>query len=110
MVETAPPADESTGNTGAEERAPSPPALPASAATAMPSPGEKKLRQAENEFDEWKLIAAKAHRAEKKEAAQLQLAERLYEAMEDAAVEQRVQAHEEAVAVWADRAVLQGEA
>ena len=51
-VETAPPADESTGNTGAEERAPSPLALPASAATAMPSPGEKKLRQAENEFDE----------------------------------------------------------
>ena len=110
VVETAPPADESTGNAGAEERAPSPPALPASSATAMPSPGEKKLRQAENEFDEWKLIAAKAHRAEKKEAAQLQLAERLYEAMEDAAVEQRVQAHEEAVAVWADRAVLQGEA
>ena len=77
MVETAPPADESTGNTRAEERAPSPPALPASAATAMPSPGEKKLRHAENEFDELQLIAAEAHRAEKKEAAQLQLAESL---------------------------------
>ena len=51
-----------------------------SAATALPSPCEKKLRQAENEFDEWKLIAAKAQRAEKKKAAQLQLAERLYEA------------------------------
>ena len=80
VVETAPPADESTGNTGAEQRAASPPTLPASAAIAMPSPGEKKLRQAENEFDEWKAIAAKAQRAEKEEASQLQLAERLYEA------------------------------
>jgi hypothetical protein len=31
-------------------------------------------------LNEWKMIAAKAQRAEKEEASQLQLAERLYEA------------------------------
>ena len=68
VVETAPPADESTGNTGAEQRAAShTPVLPSSHA-AQVSPGEKKLRQAENELNEWKMIAAKAQRAEQEEA------------------------------------------
>ena len=55
----------------------------------MPSPGKTNCgRRRSNEFDEWKAIAAKAQRAEKEEASQLQLAERLSVRGEDAAVEQ----------------------
>ena len=111
VVETAPPADESTGNTGAEQRAAShTPVLPSSHA-AQVSPGEKKLRQAENELNEWKMIAAKAQRAEMREGGGVAAAAgRKALRGEDAALEQWLQAHKQAVAIWADGAVLQGEA
>lgn len=80
MVETVILVDESTGSTGVEQQVPAATSLPSSSSVAPVSPGEKKLRQAENEFAEWKAIASKAPRAEKEQAAQFTLAERIYEA------------------------------